>query len=226
MSKGFNYSKWDNIELSDDEDDVHPNIDKESWFRLKHRSRVEREEKEEKDKKKINEEMAKANLRVKEINKILSKASAADGDDSDSDDDLEDLDGLRSELKALQNANKDNQAKLDHYEKNKKWNVDNMCHVTEERTIVNKKVSENKFSETGFALPKEEDVVVDADEAEAAIVEQEAFHQLGSEGEFLEVQSPDELEGVSTSTAKMSAATIDDGPKKSNGRVETESCAC
>ena len=32
MSKGLDYSKWDNIELSDDEDDVHPNtnIDKES----------------------------------------------------------------------------------------------------------------------------------------------------------------------------------------------------
>ena len=53
MSKPFDYSKWDNIELSDDEDDVHPNIDKESWFRMKHRSRVEREEREEKDKKLI-----------------------------------------------------------------------------------------------------------------------------------------------------------------------------
>ena len=39
--------------------------------------------------------------------------------DSDSDDDLEDLDGLRSELKALQDANSDCQAKLDYYEKNK-----------------------------------------------------------------------------------------------------------
>ena len=57
MSKGFNYSKWDNIELSDDEDDVHPNIDRESWFRLKHRSRIEREEKEDKDKKKIDAEV-------------------------------------------------------------------------------------------------------------------------------------------------------------------------
>lgn len=53
MSKPFDYSKWDNIEISDDEDDVHPNIDKESWFRLKHRSRVEREENEEKDKAQI-----------------------------------------------------------------------------------------------------------------------------------------------------------------------------
>jgi hypothetical protein len=26
--RSFNYSKWDNIELSDDESDLHPNIDK------------------------------------------------------------------------------------------------------------------------------------------------------------------------------------------------------
>jgi cell division cycle protein 37 len=99
--------------------------------------------------------MAKANLRIKEINKILSKS----GNDSDSDDDLEDLDGLRTELAALQKSNADNQTKLDNYEKNKKWNVDNMCHVVEERTIVNKNVGESKFSSSGFALPKDEDVV-------------------------------------------------------------------
>ncbi|KAL7479550.1 hypothetical protein ACHAW6_005280 [Cyclotella cf. meneghiniana] len=156
MSKPFDYSKWDNIELSDDEDDVHPNIDRESWFRMKHRSRVEREEREEKDKKKICEEMAKANLRIKEINKILAKSSSA-GDDDDSDDDLEDIEGLKAELLALEkaNANAENQAKLDNYEKNKKWNVDNMCHVVEERTIVNKNVGETKFSSTGFVLPSD-----------------------------------------------------------------------
>lgn len=156
MSKPFDYSKWDNIELSDDEDDVHPNIDKESWFRLKHRSRVEREEKEDKDKKRIQDEDAKSNLRIKEINKILSKsASIGDGSDSDSDDDLEDLEGLRAELKALEDSIADNRAKLDHYEKNKKWNVDNMCNVVEERTIVNENVKESKFSDTGYALPTE-----------------------------------------------------------------------
>jgi hypothetical protein len=57
MSKPVDYSKWDKIELSDDEEDVHPNIDKESWFRMKHRSRVEREDHEEKDRKRINEEV-------------------------------------------------------------------------------------------------------------------------------------------------------------------------
>lgn len=42
MAKPFDYSKWDKIELSDDEEDVHPNIDKDSWFRWKHQARVER----------------------------------------------------------------------------------------------------------------------------------------------------------------------------------------
>jgi cell division cycle protein 37 len=42
MAKPFDYSKWDNIELSDDEEDVHPNIDKDSWFRWKHKARIDR----------------------------------------------------------------------------------------------------------------------------------------------------------------------------------------
>lgn len=139
--------------------------------------------------------MAKANLRIKEINKILSKASAANGDDSDSDDDLEDLDGLRSELKALQNANADNQAKLDYYEKHKKWNVDNMCHTVEEKTIVNKNVAESKFSESGFALPNDAD--------ETAKIE-----TAGEKGEGNVAKSSEKEEGI---VEEMSGAKIEDG---------------
>jgi cell division cycle protein 37 len=65
MSKPFDYSKWDKIELSDDEDDVHPNIDRESWFRMKHRSRVEREENEAKDRKNIEQEVRGGRVRVR-----------------------------------------------------------------------------------------------------------------------------------------------------------------
>lgn len=149
MSKPFDYSKWDNIELSDDEDDVHPNIDRESWFRMKHRSRVEREEREEADKKKIMAEMENANLRMKELKNVLESLEAGE----DSDDELEDREGLEAELESLKSANKARQQKLDNYEKNKKWNVDNMCHVVEERTIVNPRAAEDKFSDSGFALP-------------------------------------------------------------------------
>lgn len=170
---------------------------------MKHRSRVDREDKEEKDKTKIQADMAKANLRIKEINKILSKASA-NGDDSDSDDDLEDLDGLQSELKALQDAKTDNEAKLDHYEKNKKWNVDNMCHVVEERTIVNENVDESKFSESGFALPKEGDLVPATADADA---------EEDSKTASKEAKSSDKKD-VDVPTEKMSGAKIDDSVKE------------
>lgn len=202
MSKPFDYSKWDNIELSDDEDDVHPNIDKDSWFRMKHRSRVEREDREEADKKKINDEMAKANLRIKEISKILSKASSND-DDSDSDDDLEDIEGLQAELKALQSANNANQAKLDHYEKNKKWNVDNLCHVVEERTIVNQNVGESKFSESGFALPK------DGEAAAAAVAEDkkvEANDESGVPSKELSAAKIADVDNETKPTTKTSSS--------------------
>lgn len=39
----LDYSKWDNIEVSDDEDDTHPNVDTPSLFRWRHKARVERE---------------------------------------------------------------------------------------------------------------------------------------------------------------------------------------
>lgn len=167
MSKGFDYSKWDNIELSDDEDDVHPNIERESWFRMKHRSRVEREEREETDKKKIRSEMAGAKLRMTEIQMTLADISKQQGknddSDSDDDDDLEDTEGLRAELGELEHENLVRQKKLDDYEKNKKWNVDNICQVTEERTIVNPKGGDQKFSDAGYALPEDDD-----DDKEAA----------------------------------------------------------
>ena len=158
--------------------------------------------------------MAKANLRIKEINKILSKASAAtDGNDSDSDDDLEDLDGLRSELKALENSNADNQAKLDHYEKNKKWNVDNMCHVVEERTIVNKNVGESKYSnETGFALPKEEDTKTVSKE------EEEGSDKDGKKTDDKLSTSKGE---ETVPTVQMSGAKIGDDAAKTKTTVST-----
>jgi len=153
MSKGFDYSKWDNIELSDDEDDVHPNIDRESWFRMKHRSRVEREEHEEKDKKRIKSEMDKANQRIKMLERDLQKIikRKADDSDSDEDDDLDDTEAIKIEMEELRSQNAQRQATLDDYENNKKWNVDNMSEVTDERTVVNKDAAKTNYTTTGHA---------------------------------------------------------------------------
>jgi cell division cycle protein 37 len=158
--KPFDYSKWDNIELSDDEDDVHPNIDKESWFRMKHRSRLEREENEAKDRARIRDEMEKNNQRIKVLEHDLAKIELRNNkddnndDDTDDDDDLDDREGMRAELEQLKNKNAAYQKKLDDYEKHKKWNVDNMFQVKEERTVVSKSAGNLSYTPSGFVVDK------------------------------------------------------------------------
>jgi len=193
MSKPFDYSKWDNIELSDDEEDVHPNIDRESWFRMKHRSRVEREDREEVDKKRIHKEMDAANFRIKEIEKTLSGMDGDVDDDDSDDDDLEDRDGLEAELSELRKANAKRQEKLDEFDRNKKWNVDNMCKVVEERTIISKK-KDAKFSKDGFVVPDEDEEALKKKDEEL----------LGAAA----AASTDKVE------KGMAAAAIGDGTKK------------
>ena len=116
-------------------------------------------------------QMEDADRRVAEIQRILTKQSKGigsgggeDGSDSDSDDDdLEDHEGLQAELDELNEANKARQGKLDDYEKNKKWNVDNICHVVEERTIVNQKVDAKFNAETGYAVDDDNEKAAGAD---------------------------------------------------------------
>lgn len=120
----FDYSKWDNIDLSDDEDDVHPNIDKDSWFRLKHRTRVENEEDETK-------KTARLQKRLKEVREELKTFGDAGKTHTKAKKLIEEADKIEAEL-----------AKM---EKNRKWNADNMCKTVENRSMV----SEKKGPEVG-----------------------------------------------------------------------------
>ena len=52
----INYSKWDNIELSDDEDNFHPNIDNNLMIRLQREKREQREREEAEKKKQLEAE--------------------------------------------------------------------------------------------------------------------------------------------------------------------------
>lgn len=100
--------------------------------------------------------MEKANQRIQGLNHDLNnlKTTASqlkDEDDDDDDDDLDDGEAIKAEIAALEKENATRQAKLDEYEKNKKWNVDNMCIVKEERTMINPAGSQPNYTPTGFA---------------------------------------------------------------------------
>jgi cell division cycle protein 37 len=76
-----------------------------------------------------------------------------DDDDDDDDDDIDDTEGIKIELDELKSQNKGRHAKLEEYEKNKKWNVDNMFEVKEERTMINPAAGKTNYTPDGFATP-------------------------------------------------------------------------
>ena len=135
MSAGkiFDYSKWDKIELSDDESDLHPNIDKDSWFRLKHRTRIEREEKEDQEIKFYNKENTENQSRLSIINARLNGLKNGNVEDAE----FEDIEALKCEADELEKLVAERNNRINEINERRKWNIDNICHVTEEKTIVN-----------------------------------------------------------------------------------------
>ena len=98
--------------------------------------------------------MDKANQRIKMLERDLQKIQKQkkeNDDNDDDDDDLDDDEAIRIELEELKQQNQSRQDKLDEYEKNKKWNVDNMFEVKEERTVINANAAKSNYTPTGFA---------------------------------------------------------------------------
>mmetsp|Transcript_30300 Transcript_30300/g.43322 ORF Transcript_30300/g.43322 Transcript_30300/m.43322 type:complete len:444 (+) Transcript_30300:41-1372(+) len=132
--KTFDYSKWDKIELSDDESDLHPNIDKDSWFRLKHRTRLEREEKEDREVKELESKNVQDNNRLKLIESKLNRFKSGQlGEDAE----FEDFDALEVEIDELKTAIRGRLDRIEEIREKRKWNIDNICKTKEEKTIVN-----------------------------------------------------------------------------------------
>ena len=144
----FDYSKWDHIEVSDDEDDTHPNIDTPSLFRWRHQARVERMEKQKKEEDEFLFNWKEWEVDYKNIQSDLAQAKTSG--DSEQIKNLEDkmskllekkkdLDKKKSELekeKRLTPLNVDtlskpgftssrvNKASLDHEDRTKEMNED------------------------------------------------------------------------------------------------------
>ena len=96
--------------------------------------------------------MDKANQRIKMLERDLKKINKQKEEDSDSDDDdLDDTEAIKIEMEELRSQNAQRQKTLDDYEKNKKWNVDNMFEVKDERTMVNKNAAKVNYTTTGHA---------------------------------------------------------------------------
>lgn len=135
----LNYSKWDNIEVSDDEDDTHPNIDTPSLFKWRHEARVQRmeEQKQKEDKLKKEKQAAERELAQKQalLEKAKTKESSAAGIK---------VDDLAKELKNVEKKKKELDKASEDFEKEKQkqpWNVDTLSKPGFDHSSINKSKS-------------------------------------------------------------------------------------
>ncbi|UXI15687.1 hypothetical protein NH340_JMT01630 [Sarcoptes scabiei] len=121
------YSKWKNIEISDDEDDTHPNIDTASLFRWRHQARVERMEGQRKEKEEFEMKKKENEKKMKELAKKKESAENPSAID-------EQLKKLELEKKELESKEQE----LIKAEKLQPWNVDTISKDGWSKTIINK----------------------------------------------------------------------------------------
>merc|ERR1711955_155571 len=96
--KMVDYSKWNNIEVSDDEDETHPNIDTPSLFRWRHQARVEREEEAKREKEQVSNQSLQAKVKLEQTRKQLEDLKTAG--------ESEKISHVEIELKTLEEQNK------------------------------------------------------------------------------------------------------------------------
>jgi len=133
------YSKWDHIEISDDEDDTHPNVDTPSLFKWRHEARLQREGEKKAEDAKKNAQSKLRQSKQKELSQKISDLEAkGEGDEGAA----AQLAGLKKELAEIvadEEEFQKKEAELREYEKaHPNWNVDNISSDKHNRTIINR----------------------------------------------------------------------------------------
>lgn len=138
----LNYSKWDNICVSsDDDEDCHPNIHKDTWRRLRKQQREDNRVKEDARLIELNAILEKKSRRLGNLNKRLAKADTGSSE----------LEKIRDKITLCNNEAEEAKKEIATIEKNRKLTIDDLCLVTEERTIVTGSGDKTETSTTGDA---------------------------------------------------------------------------
>ncbi|KAM7425482.1 hsp90 co-chaperone Cdc37 [Porites harrisoni] len=124
------YSKWDHIEVSDDEDDTHPNIDTPSLFRWRHQARVERMEEAKKERESMDTKIFQTKKKLDQVRQQLKDVKVTD-------DKAEQLKQQLTDLEKKQKQLKKEDEELTKKEKKAPKNVDTLSHAGFTRTIIN-----------------------------------------------------------------------------------------
>ncbi|KAL3986890.1 collectin sub-family member 12 [Sarotherodon galilaeus] len=133
----IDYSVWDHIEVSDDEDDIHPNIDTPSLFRWRHQARVERMEEFQKKGEELNKGLSECRRKLADTQKKIKELTISTSEDAKAE-----LSKVQAEEKKLKKEERDWERKVGDYQREEKkmpWNVDTLSKDGFSKSIVNVK---------------------------------------------------------------------------------------
>jgi len=125
------YRKWDHIEVSDDEDDTHPNIDTPSLFKWRHEARVQRMEEQAKKKESVENEKRKIEAKLREVKERVSKEEEVGGSN------LEDLKKSLCEVEKKAKEVEQKKREVEIEIKKQPHNVDTLSKDGFSKTILN-----------------------------------------------------------------------------------------
>ncbi|KAI4896176.1 hypothetical protein NFI96_003832 [Prochilodus magdalenae] len=131
----IDYSVWDHIEVSDDEDDTHPNIDTPSLFKWRHQARVERMEAFQKKGEDLEKSVAESKRRLQEAQKKVKELSLLNTEEA-----KPQLVKAQEEEKRLKKEERSCEKKLEEHRREEKkmpWNVDTLSKDGFSKSVLN-----------------------------------------------------------------------------------------
>jgi len=140
MSRGLDYSKWDHIEISDDEDDTHPNVDTASLFRWRHQARLDRMTQRDREWEEVKKGKDESTKKMRELESKMKSQSLSPSE-------IAQLETSKEELKRQEEEFKKKENELLEKDKATPWNVDTICKEGFSKSIINKKENEDKDEE-------------------------------------------------------------------------------
>lgn len=143
------YSVWDHIEVSDDEDETHPNIDTASLFRWRHQARVERMEQFQKEKEELDKGCRECKRKLAECQKKLKELEVAEPGGG-SGGVRGERERLQAEAQQLRHEERNWESKMEELrkkEKNMPWNVDTLSKDGFSKSVFNVKAEEKEETE-------------------------------------------------------------------------------
>uniref|UniRef100_A0A667W8A6 Hsp90 co-chaperone Cdc37 n=1 Tax=Myripristis murdjan TaxID=586833 RepID=A0A667W8A6_9TELE len=141
-STGIDYSVWDHIYVSDDEDVTHPNVDTPSLYRMRHRARLEQMAEFQQRGEDLENNLAECKRRIEEAQGRVRELEegSKEGDEEEEEDRKAELIKARAEVKKLRKDKQLFEKMMEEYRREEKrlpWNVDTLSKDGFSKSVLN-----------------------------------------------------------------------------------------